>query len=213
MPAGVEGLRFESEAATANAWVRVLKKQNVRAIVVLIHEGGVPCRRRLQRLLGGLWAHCRDCRTHVRRHRRHRLGSHSPRVQLHHRQQARDERRGVRPHDHRDRSDDRQAHCRSRLERRAQRHRHARCAKRSRPDRHHRALPSVLLNSGEQGRRCDRSRYYAHAESRRGVGSGRCHRRRHSRSRACGVRGGSRRVHEPWWDSRGCVPGTGQGIP
>jgi 5'-nucleotidase len=42
MPASVEGLRFESEASTANRWVRVLKAQNVRAIVVLIHEGGVP---------------------------------------------------------------------------------------------------------------------------------------------------------------------------
>jgi len=42
MAAGVEGLKFEAEAATANEWVRVLKKQNVRAIVVLIHEGGFP---------------------------------------------------------------------------------------------------------------------------------------------------------------------------
>lgn len=42
MAAGVEGLRFEPEVATANRWARVLKTQNVRAIVVLIHEGGVP---------------------------------------------------------------------------------------------------------------------------------------------------------------------------
>ena len=42
MRSGVEGLRFEAEAATANRWVRVLKSQNVRTIVVLIHEGGVP---------------------------------------------------------------------------------------------------------------------------------------------------------------------------
>jgi 5'-nucleotidase len=42
MAAGVEGLRFEREAETANRWVRTLKAQNVRAIVVLIHEGGIP---------------------------------------------------------------------------------------------------------------------------------------------------------------------------
>ncbi len=42
MAAGVEGLRFEPDVATANRWARVLKSQNVRAIVVLIHQGGVP---------------------------------------------------------------------------------------------------------------------------------------------------------------------------
>jgi 5'-nucleotidase len=42
MASGVDGLKFESEAAAANTWVRTLKRQNVRAIVVLIHEGGVP---------------------------------------------------------------------------------------------------------------------------------------------------------------------------
>jgi 5'-nucleotidase len=41
---GIEELRFEPEAATANTWVRALKKVNVEAIVVLIHEGGVPAR-------------------------------------------------------------------------------------------------------------------------------------------------------------------------
>src|SRR5260221_9657862 len=40
--AGVEGLSFKSEAEAANKLVPVLKKQNVRAIVVLIHEGGNP---------------------------------------------------------------------------------------------------------------------------------------------------------------------------
>jgi 5'-nucleotidase len=38
----VKGLTFDPEAATANRWVDVLKSQNIRAIVVLIHEGGVP---------------------------------------------------------------------------------------------------------------------------------------------------------------------------
>jgi 5'-nucleotidase len=42
MAAGVKDLRFEREAETANRWVRVLRAQNVRAIVVLIHEGGFP---------------------------------------------------------------------------------------------------------------------------------------------------------------------------
>jgi 5'-nucleotidase len=39
---GIEELRFESEAASANASVRALRNANVEAIVVLIHEGGVP---------------------------------------------------------------------------------------------------------------------------------------------------------------------------
>ena len=42
MPEGVRGLRFESEAATANKWARALKSHNVRAIVVLIHQGAIP---------------------------------------------------------------------------------------------------------------------------------------------------------------------------
>jgi 5'-nucleotidase len=42
MASGVDGVRFESEASTANSWVRDLKRQKVRAIVVLMHEGGFP---------------------------------------------------------------------------------------------------------------------------------------------------------------------------
>jgi 5'-nucleotidase len=42
MASGIDGVRFESEASTANSWVRDLKRQKVRAIVVLIHEGGFP---------------------------------------------------------------------------------------------------------------------------------------------------------------------------
>jgi 5'-nucleotidase len=41
-PDGVEGLEFRDEADTVNALVPELKAQGVRAIVVLIHEGGVP---------------------------------------------------------------------------------------------------------------------------------------------------------------------------
>ncbi len=39
--AGIQGLRFLDEADTVNALVPELKKQGVRAIVVLLHEGGV----------------------------------------------------------------------------------------------------------------------------------------------------------------------------
>jgi 5'-nucleotidase len=40
--AGVAGLKFTDEVETANALVPVLKKNNVNAIVVLIHQGGSP---------------------------------------------------------------------------------------------------------------------------------------------------------------------------
>ncbi|MEO5733420.1 MAG: bifunctional metallophosphatase/5'-nucleotidase [Rubrivivax sp.] len=42
VPAGVAGLRFRDEADTVNGLVPELKSQGVEAIVVLIHEGGVP---------------------------------------------------------------------------------------------------------------------------------------------------------------------------
>ena len=41
-PEGVAGFDFLDEADTANALVRRLKRQGVRNIVVLLHEGGVP---------------------------------------------------------------------------------------------------------------------------------------------------------------------------
>lgn len=41
-PTGVQGLSFRSEAETTNRLVPVLKKQGVRAIVVLVHQGGFP---------------------------------------------------------------------------------------------------------------------------------------------------------------------------
>jgi 5'-nucleotidase len=40
-PAGVAGLRFADEAATANALIPQLKAQGADAIVVVVHEGGV----------------------------------------------------------------------------------------------------------------------------------------------------------------------------
>ncbi|MGN6751063.1 MAG: bifunctional metallophosphatase/5'-nucleotidase [Intrasporangium sp.] len=40
--AGVAGLKFTDEVETANALVPVLKKNNVNAIIVLIHQGGLP---------------------------------------------------------------------------------------------------------------------------------------------------------------------------
>ena len=39
-PTGVAGLTFLDEAATANAYAAILKKQGVNAIVLLIHQGG-----------------------------------------------------------------------------------------------------------------------------------------------------------------------------
>lgn len=41
-PSGVAGLEFRAEADTANALIKRLKKRHVEAVVVLIHEGGVP---------------------------------------------------------------------------------------------------------------------------------------------------------------------------
>ncbi|HVK53442.1 MAG TPA: bifunctional metallophosphatase/5'-nucleotidase [Burkholderiales bacterium] len=41
-PSGVKGLEFKDEADTVNAVVVELKKQNIEAFVVLIHEGGFP---------------------------------------------------------------------------------------------------------------------------------------------------------------------------
>ena len=42
LPSGVAGLRFDDEADTVNRLVPELQRQGVQAIVVLIHEGGVP---------------------------------------------------------------------------------------------------------------------------------------------------------------------------
>ncbi|SDD99295.1 bifunctional metallophosphatase/5'-nucleotidase [Glycomyces harbinensis] len=40
--AGIEGLEFHDEVETANEYAKVLKRKGVNAIVVLMHEGGVP---------------------------------------------------------------------------------------------------------------------------------------------------------------------------
>jgi 5'-nucleotidase len=42
VPAGVVGLRFDDEAETVNRLVPGLRAQGIEAIVVLIHEGGIP---------------------------------------------------------------------------------------------------------------------------------------------------------------------------
>ena len=44
-PTGVARLEFRDEAETVNALVPELKARGVEAIVVLIHEGGLPDRR------------------------------------------------------------------------------------------------------------------------------------------------------------------------
>lgn len=41
-PSGISTLEFNDEAETVNALIPRLKKQGVKAVVVLIHEGGVP---------------------------------------------------------------------------------------------------------------------------------------------------------------------------
>jgi 5'-nucleotidase len=41
-PPGVAGLKFGDEVETVNALIPELKAKGVEAIVVLIHEGGVP---------------------------------------------------------------------------------------------------------------------------------------------------------------------------
>ena len=40
--AGIQGLTFSDEVRTANRYARVLRERGVEAIVVLLHEGGVP---------------------------------------------------------------------------------------------------------------------------------------------------------------------------
>lgn len=40
-PSGVAGLTFSDEADTANALIKTLRRQGIRAVVVLIHEGGL----------------------------------------------------------------------------------------------------------------------------------------------------------------------------
>ena len=42
VPSGVHGLRFRDEASTVNALVPQLRGQGIEAIVLLIHEGGMP---------------------------------------------------------------------------------------------------------------------------------------------------------------------------
>ncbi|HEY6354505.1 MAG TPA: metallophosphoesterase, partial [Burkholderiaceae bacterium] len=42
VPSGVTGLQFRDEVQTVNALVPELKRQGIEAIVVLIHEGGMP---------------------------------------------------------------------------------------------------------------------------------------------------------------------------
>jgi 5'-nucleotidase len=41
-PSGTAGVRFTDEVATGNAYARLLQDRGVRAIVVLLHEGGFP---------------------------------------------------------------------------------------------------------------------------------------------------------------------------
>jgi 5'-nucleotidase len=53
---GVAGLEFTDEVATANALVPVLREQGVKAIVVLIHQGGLPDKQQWTDPNGKTWA-------------------------------------------------------------------------------------------------------------------------------------------------------------
>src|SRR4051794_14850400 len=52
---GVAGLQFTDEVATANALVPVLREQGVKAIVVLIHQGGTPAKQLWKDPNGKTW--------------------------------------------------------------------------------------------------------------------------------------------------------------
>jgi 2',3'-cyclic-nucleotide 2'-phosphodiesterase (5'-nucleotidase family) len=52
---GVAGLEFTDEVATANALVPVLRAQGVKAIVVLIHQGGTPAKQKWTDPNGKVW--------------------------------------------------------------------------------------------------------------------------------------------------------------
>jgi 5'-nucleotidase len=54
--AGVKGLEFTDEVDTANALVPVLRAQGVKAIVVLIHQGGVPTKQKWTDPNGKTWS-------------------------------------------------------------------------------------------------------------------------------------------------------------
>jgi 2',3'-cyclic-nucleotide 2'-phosphodiesterase (5'-nucleotidase family) len=53
---GIKGLEFTDEVATANALVPVLREQGVKAIVVLIHQGGLPAKQTWTDPDGKSWA-------------------------------------------------------------------------------------------------------------------------------------------------------------
>ena len=82
---------------TVNALVPELRRQGIEAIVVLIHEGGVPDRR-LQRVPGHLRADRRHREEARQGGRRGDQRPHAPRLQLPHRRPAGDQRRQVRHH-------------------------------------------------------------------------------------------------------------------
>jgi 5'-nucleotidase len=52
---GVQGLEFTDEVATANALVPVLREQGVKAIIVLIHQGGNPAKQKWTDPNGKVW--------------------------------------------------------------------------------------------------------------------------------------------------------------
>lgn len=53
---GIQGLEFTDEVETANALVPVLRRQGVKAIVVLIHQGGLPAKQQWTDPNGKTWS-------------------------------------------------------------------------------------------------------------------------------------------------------------
>ena len=107
---GIQDVDFLDEAETANKYAAELRNEHgVRAIVVLLHEGGITDAVRGHRLLQRVRRDHGHRRPHERRRRPLRDGSHAPAVRLHRGQQQPDrrppghERELVRPagHQHR----------------------------------------------------------------------------------------------------------------
>ena len=102
-PAGVAGLRFEDEAETANKYAEVLRRRHgVRAIVVLLHEGGSQTPPvNIDKCAGISRADRRHRLAHDHTGRPVRHGPHALGLQLRDRRAAGDERELVRAADHR----------------------------------------------------------------------------------------------------------------
>ena len=139
-PVGVADLEFRDEAETVNALIPELKARGVEAIVVLIHEGGLPTGDYNE--CPGIVGTDRRYREKVRsRGRRRGHRPHPPRLCLRDRRAARHLGRQIRHARHRDRSQARSRHARRRQRHGQQQHRsHRDAGKGRRADRADRIL-------------------------------------------------------------------------